>query len=97
MSEVNAGVFPAGSFPPVATLPEGVNVFTIIRVESSDPRSYYYVQFPDGFIKTLHCNTTEELTAQISGLLRGRYGVETITYTKIPQTAVEGETIEITI
>jgi hypothetical protein len=97
MSKVVAGVLPAGSVPPVASLPSGINVFTIIKKEDGSPLSYFYVQFPDGFTKTFQVTGIEQLTAQISGLLRGRYGVEVVNYTKIPQVLDENETIEITI
>lgn len=97
MNNVVAGVLPAGSVPPVASLSNGVNVLTIIKKEEGNPLSYFYVQFPDGFTKTFQVAGVEQLTAQISGLLRGRYGVEVVNYTKIPQVLNKDETIEITI
>ena len=69
----------------------------ILAATEFGERTYVYVEFPDGFVKTFQAKKLEDLVAQLSTTLRGRFGLEEVNYTKTPPSLDQGEVIEIDV
>lgn len=91
---MQAGLLPAGSDPVVTTLEKGAHEITIVRTSENNEMR---VAYPDGWERDHQATTPQELAPKIVNNLRARYGVESVTITRIPAELSEGATFVVEV
>ena len=84
-------VLPPGSTPPAASLPESYAV----TIDGFDESGLVRCVYPDGFVKHHQADTVEELAAQVSNQLKGRYGASEVPFKAVPKKLNAGESFTV--
>ncbi len=96
MQTQSAGIVAPGN--PVASLNAGSHTVTIISARGENDglldgegnpavseNQEIILEYPDGFRKTHQVANREDLLVRMTATLRGRYGVETVTFVTVPE------------
>ena len=93
MANIKAGVLPAGSVAPVASLASGIHQVEILKIGENNEM---VVEYPDGWTRDHQAKDNVELCAKITNNLRARYGIESVKFISAPEIG-EGAVYEVEV